>query len=84
MGKNKYRTVKRPKNVDIEENTQFLDSDFQKFTIPCMYRTKLCDDFKIFGFCLERDKCTYAHGEDEIRQPGSKLSVKEYQKYIDS
>ena len=36
-----------------------------------LYRTKMCNSYKAGQECKYKDKCFFAHGEKELKQPVS-------------
>ncbi|RYE21657.1 MAG: zinc finger CCCH domain-containing protein [Sphingobacteriaceae bacterium] len=37
-------------------------------TLPTNHKTKLCSTYTITGHCRYDERCTYAHGSDELRR----------------
>jgi len=34
------------------------------------YKTEICKNYSEMGYCPYRDKCQFAHGEDELHRTG--------------
>ena len=38
---------------------------------PLFFKTRLCSSFTQTGYCARASSCTFAHGWQELRQPGA-------------
>lgn len=54
-----------------------MPTDVLRRSVKSNYKTELCDEFEQNGICKFRARCTYAHGEAELRK---KLSPRFKQK----
>lgn len=55
--------IKFPKNI----NRSSEQKEFFKRKITKTKKTELCKNWEIFGDCFYKDKCSFAHGENELR-----------------
>ena len=55
--------IKFPKNI----NRSSEQKEFFKKKICYTKKTELCKNWEIFGDCYYKDKCSFAHGENELR-----------------
>jgi len=55
--------IKFPKNI----NRSSEQKEFFKRKIYKTKKTELCKNWELFGDCFFKDKCSFAHGENELR-----------------
>lgn len=55
--------IKLPKNLNRSEEQK----EFFKRKINKTKKTELCKNWEIFNDCYYKDKCSFAHGENELR-----------------
>lgn len=51
------------------QKSQFTTEEKQRYN----YKTKLCREFSANGSCPRGDICSFAHGQEELQQPGAVL-----------
>lgn len=61
--------IKQPKNT----NRSTEQKEFFKRKIHNTKKTELCKNWELFGDCYYKDKCSFAHGDSELR---NKILVK--------
>ena len=54
--------------IECETNTSRSKTNFPPYrTKVALYKTKLCNKYQVNRYCPHGHKCTFAHGEHELR-----------------
>eukprot|EP00930_Biecheleria_cincta_P102819 TRINITY_DN9464_c0_g2_i1.p1 TRINITY_DN9464_c0_g2~~TRINITY_DN9464_c0_g2_i1.p1 ORF type:complete len:588 (-),score=118.92 TRINITY_DN9464_c0_g2_i1:117-1799(-) len=64
----------RPASANAAGNGSSDSGPTQEEKAAYNYKTTLCRHYSNTGFCSRGDTCNFAHGEEELKQPGESLA----------